>query len=466
MDTRLIHCATLLIGAVGVVMAVALSGCGKDKPSMSKQKIVTVRFKQTDKVFANPGKGWMAFYRMPPPREPRLPYAVTYFRLNWGDIEPTEGEYDWALIDDPIKAWSKHGTRVAFRIMTANAHTNGYYCSPKWLFDAGCNSYEYVRGGPDTMAGGKRIKRIEPDYGDPIYLKKHGAFIKALAKRYDGHAGVEFIDIGSYGIWGEWHTKHDKDWTVKKQIIDMYLNAFGKTPLLSMSDNVEALAYAIARGAGVRRDGVGSPWHEKNWIGSKRYAEVKGFADQWKRAPVVFEWYGPYDFLMRRKWSFDSAVEFMLKNHVTYICDNIKKVPAEQMPKLRKLARLSGYRFVLREVSHPASVSQGQVLKVRMKWSNVGVGKLYRRYPLVIYLLDAKGKVVCSEKQAKVDSSAWLPGDYDLNARIKVPAILQAGEYTLGVALIDPQTKKPAIRLGVEVPHTGRIHHIGRVTVK
>ncbi len=85
-----------------------------------------------------------------------------------------------------------------------------------------------------------------------------------------------------------------------------------RTPLVQMSDDAQALAYAIGHGAGYRRDGVGSPWHERTWIGSKKYAAVKGFAENWKSAPVVFEWFGPYDFLMRRKWSFDRAVEFML----------------------------------------------------------------------------------------------------------------------------------------------------------
>jgi hypothetical protein len=47
------------------------------------------------------------------------------------------------------------------------------------------------------------IPRIEPDYADPIYLAKHGAFIAALGKRYDGTPGMEFLDIGSYGIWDE-----------------------------------------------------------------------------------------------------------------------------------------------------------------------------------------------------------------------------------------------------------------------
>ena len=105
---------------------------------------------------------------------------------------------------------------------------------------------------------------------------------------------MEFLDVGSYGIWGEWHTTHPAPVAVRQHIVDMYLKAFPKTALVFMSDDGDVMGYALAHGAGIRRDGVGSPWHEQNWIGSPRYAGVQGMADAWKKAPVVFEWYGDY----------------------------------------------------------------------------------------------------------------------------------------------------------------------------
>ncbi len=444
--------------------AILLAAVGMLSPTAPAADVVT-KFEETDEVFQNPGQGWMTTRRLP--NGPgRFPYSVAYFRLNWEDLEPVEGQYRWHLIDEPLEAWFKHEARIAFRIMTTNAHSKGYYCSPKWLFDAGCKSYEYVRGGADIASGGARITRIEPDYGDQLYLEKHGQFIKALAERYDGNPQVEFIDIGSYGIWGEWHTKNPQPWPVRKQIIDMYLGGFRGTPLASMSDDAEALAYALAHGTGFRRDGVGSPWHESNWIGSQKYAQVQGFADQWKKSPVVFEWFGPYDYLVQRGWSFDRALEFMAANHVTFINDNIGKVPPDQMPKLEQLARRAGYRFVLREISHSDSISPGETLGVTMKWSNVGVGKLYRRYPLVLYLLDAKGAVVCEQMQADIDPTDWLPGDQSVPATLRLPGSIPAGQYTLGVALVDQVGEKPAIRLAIKAPQTDRLYHVSSVEVK
>lgn len=418
---------------------------------------VTIRFQATDELLSNPGQGWMSTQR--------LPSTVRYLRLNWIDLEPAEGQYNWKPIDQAIEAGAPRGVRVAFRIMTTNAHSREYYCSPKWLFDAGCKFYEYNRGGADPTSGGAAIRRIEPDYADPLYLAKHRAFIAALAQRYDGHSAVEFLDIGSYGIWGEWHTSNAKPWPVRRQILDMYLDAFKKTPLMCMSDDAEALAYCLARGTGFRRDGVGSEWHERTWIGSKKYAAVEGFAEQWKKAPVVFEWFGNYEYIVGRKWSFDAAVEFMLKNHVTYILDNVGAVPKEHWPKIEKLARLAGYRFVLQEAAY-AAAGPGQELSVRMTWANQGVGKLYREHPLVLYLLDEQDQPVFQQRQEQIDPRHWLPGQHQVVAKLKLPGDLPKGQYTLGVALVDGQTGKPAIALACDAPHQQRLYRIGPLKVQ
>jgi hypothetical protein len=252
---------------------------------------------------------------------------------------------------------------------------------------------------------------------------------------------VEFLDIGSYGVWGEWHTQHPAPLAVRRQIVDLYLRAFRKTPLVFMSDDAEVLSYALAHGTGFRRDGVGSPWHEQNWIGSTKYAGVAGMAETWKRAPVVFEWFGDYAYLQSRQWSFDAAVDFMLNNHVTLINDNIGRVPPETMPQLEKLARLAGARFVLRELAHERTVKRGTSLDLQMKWANVGVGKLRHSYALRLCLLDGTGQSVVSA-DAKADPHDWLPGEHSVTELVPIPAALEAGDYTVALALVDPSAQR------------------------
>ena len=429
-----------------------------------ESNVTRVQFREVDTLFANPGQGWMSQQRSPR-AEPRFPCSVVYIRFNWADAEPEEGTFNWKLIDDVIAAWKPRDATVAMRVMTCNAHSSGYYSSPKWLFDAGCKGFEYLVGGDDPTSGGRRVPRIEPDYADPIYLEKHGTFLKTLGERYDGSPEVEFLDIGSYGVWGEWHTQHPAPVAMREQIVDLYLRAFRKTPLVFMSDDAEVLNYALSHGTGFRRDGVGSPWHEQNWIGSKRYARVAGMDETWKRALVVFEWFGDYAYLQSRHWSLDAAVNFMLNNHATLINDNIGRVPEEAMPQLEKLARVAGARFVLRELAHEKTVQRGAPLTLQMKWSNVGVGKLHRPYVLRLYLVDGTTKSVFSA-DAKVDPRSWLPGDHSATESIPIPASLDPGEYVIALALIDPAAQRQPWRLAIAAPENDGRYQISKVKVE
>jgi len=422
------------------------------------------QFREVDTLLANPGQGWMNQARAPK-GDPRFPCSVVYIRFNWADIEPEQGKYNWQVIDDVIAAWKPRGATVAFRVMTCNAHSAGYYASPKWLFDAGGKGFEYLRGGDDPTSGGKRIPRIEPDYADPIYLARHGEFLKALGRRYDGSPNVEFLDIGSYGIWGEWHTPHPAPAAVRKQIVDLYLQAFRRTPMVFMSDDAEVLKYALANGTGFRRDGVGSPWHEQNWIGSKKYADVPNMATAWQRAPVVFEWFGNYEYLKSKDWSFDAAVNFMLTNHVTLINDNVGRVPPEAMPQLEKLARLAGARFVLRELAHKKELEAGASLHLESKWANVGVGKLHRQYVLRFSLLDSTG-TVCSASDAKADPRAWLPGEHSVTESVPLPRSLKPGEYIVAVAIVDPAGLRRPFLLAIDAPEKGGLYSVSTLRIK
>ncbi|MEI7947699.1 MAG: DUF4832 domain-containing protein [bacterium] len=416
--------------------------------------IQTTSFKEVDTLFSNPGQGWMGR---------RFHGSVEYYRFNWVDIEPEKGVYNWKPIDDRLARLQKSGGSLSLRVMTASAHSSGYYSSPKWLFDQGCKGYEYNVGGGDPTSGGKAITRIEPEYSDPIYLAEHSAFIAALGKRYDGHPNMEFLDIGSYGIWGEWHTKHPAPIAVRKQIVDMYVQAFRKTALVFMTDDQEGLSYALSFGTGLRRDGVGSPWHEQNWIGSKKYANVPDMANVWKKSPIVFEWFGDYAYLQSRNWSFDAAVNFMVSNHVTMINDNIGKVPPEAMPQLEKLARLAGYRFVLREIAHEKTVTPKGVLNVKMKWANVGVGKLYRPFKLQISLKNATDQTVATVI-ADADPRDWLPGEREITSTMKI-ANVPSGTYTLAVSLTDSANQRPSLKLAMDAPEKDGWYSVGSVIV-
>lgn len=425
-------------------------------PKAKKDNLVHLQFKESDSIFANPGQGWMSS---------RFPSKIKYIRIDWAVLEPERGKYNWAPFDNAIAEGKSRGIKISIRIMTTNAHSNGYYSSPKWLFDEGCKYHEYLQEGNDEMNGGKKILRIEPVYSDSLYLLRHGEFIKSLGQKYDSSYDVAFLDIGSYGIWGEWHTSNPVNIETREKIVEMYIQSFRKTPLVFMTDDAEVLSYALSKGTGMRRDGVGSRYHESTWIGSKKYASVTAMSEAWEQAPVVFEWYGNYDYLLKRGWSYDSAINFMLNNHVTIINDNVGKVPADKMPQLYKLAKLAGARFVLNELTHERSLKAGTALTLNMKWTNTGVGKLYQPYLLRLFLLDSKNNIVVTS-DAKCDPTKWLPGDQNIVEFVAVPVSVSKGNYKLALALVDKTGKRSNFRLANDLPVNNGVYFVSELTVR
>ena len=78
-----------------------------------------------------------------------------------------------------------------------------------------------------------------PVLDDPKVLAAHLDFIKRLGARYDGHPDIDHVDLGSVGWWGEWHMSQSSNAPMptletQKKIVDAYLAAFQKTPLVML----------------------------------------------------------------------------------------------------------------------------------------------------------------------------------------------------------------------------------------
>ena len=402
---------------------------------------------------------WQLF----PHDRPRFQSTVANWRFDWNDLQPEPTSYNWKMLDSAIDAWKIKGMKFSFRVITTNPHARGYYSSPKWLFDAGCRGFEYAGSG-DAVQGGDKVKRIEPDYSDAIFLSAHGKFIAELGRRYDGNPDIAFVDIGSYGLWGEWHTTHPVDLTARKKIVDMYVNAFTKTPLVMMTADSAALMYAVSRGTGIRRDGVGSVWDVQSWSHSVMFPDSP-VNEVWRKAPVVFEWYANYDYLRKcDHCSFDAGFQFMLDNHVTYINDNLGNMPDSVFSRLRMLGERSGYRFVLKEISNSSAVGSGGTLDVQMIWENIGVAPIYKNYPIELYLVDSLQNVVFTKRLDR-DLRTWLPGAHSLDVTMNVPRTLKTGKYAIGIAMVDASSRKPAIRFPMNAAETNGIYHVSEVIV-
>ncbi|MBC8326426.1 MAG: DUF4832 domain-containing protein [Verrucomicrobia subdivision 3 bacterium] len=97
-----------------------------------------------------------------------------------------------------------------------------------------------------------------------------------------------------------------------------------------------------------------------------------------------------------------------------------------------------------------------------MRGVNEGVAPFYYPWPVKLAWLDAKGAFV-SEMKLQDDIRTWLPGQFQFGATFNVPE--QAGVYQLGVGVIDPWKKKPAIRFANQLTLKSGWAILGQVEV-
>ena len=257
--------------------------------AITKAKTVTVRPIEIEDVLYNPGMGFADFHfgwGTPPPPTEYPPQTVAYFRWTWDELEPSEGQYNFDIVDNVIRQAKNRGETLAFRIMTVYKGS-----TPKWLLDKGVDS---------VAVGGD----IFPDHNNPLFLDYHERLLRAFGERYAGKPEIDSVDIGSVGCWGEWNTacctgaKNEicKRFFPTKEnkllITDWYFRSFPGTPLVMLVGG--PVEYAVSKGAGWRGDCFGdygtfsSEWNHMDNVyePNVRKPEV---GNAWKTAPVQFE---------------------------------------------------------------------------------------------------------------------------------------------------------------------------------
>lgn len=436
------------------------------------QGMVTVKPPETDALLANPHCGWETFHR--PADQDRnlpdwLPSTVYYLRWGWREVEPQPDQLNTKLIDDTLAAARRAGQTVAFRIMCCSSTPNGPY-HPAWLTKVGGKVLKTTYGGPELEV---------PDLDDPVTLERHLSLIRRLGEQYDGNPDLDHVDLGSVGWWGEWHMSGGGPAKMPsnehcQQIVDTYLQSFTKTPLVMLIGGGAQLAYACQHGTGWRADCLGDMGgFSQTWCHMKKgypgWFKAARLDQTWRHAPIAYESCWDVRKWVEEKWSLRYIFNYALATHASYLNNKSAPLPDgdEVRPEIERFVRRLGYRLVLIQLQHPASIPAGGGLSLHSQWRNVGSAPCYRPYQ-VAWALRRGGQVVAKQLGATV--SEWMPGEVDLftdeflaappelppgplNAcddTLRAPADLAAGEYELAVAVVDPATGGPVVRLGIE----------------
>ncbi|MFC2076550.1 DUF4832 domain-containing protein [candidate division KSB1 bacterium] len=409
-----------------------------------------------DDVLYNPGIGFTTMGRFDGevPGNPKS--TIAYFRWYWEVIEPEDGKYNWALVDDTINKARARGQRVALGVMPANGNLG----PPKWYRDMGAKGFEYV---PEANAGSDK-KNWMPDHNDPLYLKYMGRLVKAFGARYNDHPDVDHIDMRSVGHWGEWHFGFVKPRpTVKPEIrralVDIYIDNFKNTPLVMLIGGKAELAYAINKGAGWRADCLGDFgfWgadfnHMRDYY-QQAIDDAKAH-DAWEKSLVTFESCGVMQTWVDKGYDIELVFNEALRWHTSIFNNKSSPVPPRWWGATERFLKRIGYRFVIRYLTLPQAVKQGEVLRIESEWENLGVAPPYRGYVVAFELRPMSGRRLNADDSVRftsdVDTRKWLPGRQELSLDYKLPPEVKPGRYQLYLALLDPYTKKPSVRLAIE----------------
>ena len=459
---------------------------------MSIKRINMEEFWDMKKICKNPHKGWyMQYYSNSinsygstlAPDDflkdfPGLNHI--YLRLAWSYLEPEEGKYDWSIIDNVIERWVEQGYSVAFRITCTETDQDQIFATPEWVRNSGASGefYQCPYGAWENW---------QPDYGDPVFLEKLENFHKVFASRYDGKPWVEYIDIGSYGDWGEGHTLQTskKDWSfdILKEHVDIHLRSY-KNSLLMINDDYiscraqedgskeKLLEYFLENGLAVRDDSICVKWHsDKFGLSTLRNPEI--YDRFWRSRPVDLELqHHPHikkTGTWKKGWPLIAAVD---ESHATFVGFHgyAREWLDENFELAYELVNRMGYWYLLREIEIPENIERGSESVLKIQWLNRGVAPAYYKYNLYLKLEKENGKSTYTQQLIESDNRKWIPCKINEESYcVKIPVDLAAGCYKLQIALVEEKENvKRNIELGLKntIRGSDNFYNIGDVEIK
>ena len=386
-----------------------------------------------------------------------------YLRLAWSYLEPEEGAYRWDIVDDVIKRWWANDRRAAFRISCKETDASQPYATPEWVMKAGCKGEFIGMGdGPKT--------NFEPDYGDPVFLEKFNNFMAAFGDRYDGCPFLEYVDIGSFGEWGECHTEGSSERTwpaeVMKEHIDMHTRHFKKTPVLFNYDmsslrrthdgtEEELLDYAVKKKCGIRADSCCVGFYEDRYgLSSMHMPSI--FKPFYKVGPMDLE-FAHYAYVKKHNsWGGGfPGIASVYETHATYAGFHgyAREFLNDHADYARKLGDLLGYWYFVQAAYLPGQIRAGQRVPIGLTWENRGVSPCFHKYELYLKLHNLNTSDTAYLLLEECDNRVWEPNiTYDEIYSIRPDAKLAPGEYEVSFGLFEPNPVNPKLPPGYTAP--------------
>ncbi|MBR6834257.1 MAG: DUF4832 domain-containing protein [Fibrobacter sp.] len=354
----------------------------------------------------------------------------------WNKLNPAKGVYDWTELEKLLNALAEHNMTYALRVLPYTPSfiksdfppQEDYDWTPPFVYEMGAKKIQIDLRGTEYHA-------YAPVWDDSIYIWAAKEFAKALAEKYDGDPRIEYIDVRTFGEWGEWHTSHilgsvmPAD-SVLKDMLDYYASVFKKTQLVLPSNGFgDVYTHALDLGITKRDDGfIGIPGRPDTLLRAYN-ANLPTIAENIAGYRTMLT----YDDLIpggSQKWTAERWVDAITTAHLTYYVldqDNDcgyyfykdNKALADSMSKV------IGYNFTVAKaelvtVASPADTTSS--LNITIK--NTGVAPCFFDVYMVAEFADSTGKALAQiGETVRIPKGTFKDGaSKDFSFTYKAPA--------------------------------------------
>ena len=416
---------------------------------LSRRKTIK-QYKESKAAFGNPLMGYApsAWYN-----EVSEDISLLYMDITWAELEPEEGVYNWASIDEEnqISRWRKEGKHLVFRFVCDIPGEEAHMDIPEWLYEKS--------GKAGKWYDGEYGKGFAPDYNNPTIISCHEQAVKALGEHFGQDGLISYVELGSLGHWGEWHVNYSEGIqripreAVREKYILPWTEAFPDARILMRRPFASAEKY----GFGLYNDMTGQPEATQSWFdwinNGGKYDQtgeknvIVPMKDFWKTAPSGGEFTSSLSMEEMLDTNLSGTVEMIREAHTTFLGP---KIPDENY--------VDGYKEVLKNMGYRLWVSMAELKntakgsRLKLTWENSGVAPMYKEWPVYVYIEDESGKLV-EKSRISIKISSLLPGEKEVTLTAleteRLNSLLEKG-YRLSVGIEDPMTELPCVRFAME----------------
>lgn len=410
-------------------------------------------FRPIEDGFVMPMAGW-AVHADTWGTDDRLESSLVYAEATWAELEPEEGKFDFEGFEarNHLNEWWAEGRKLILRIVCDRPGEAGHKDIPDWLVE---------KMGGEILAGryyeAESGSGFAPDYSIIGMRDAHRKLINALADRYDGHPGVAYIELGSLGQNGEWTVDPTETGLklptsiISREYAWHYTSEFENTLMLMRRPYMEAQLLSV----GLYNPELGD--FEATWAyldaielgGYDRQIETDliAMAGHSDKSPSGAHIPAEMDLDELIAESRSELARQIAESRLSYavIGQDTAELEDATIQSLREMDALLGYRIWLRSARWDCRLYAGVRSKVTLTFRNDGAAPMHAAWPVALALFEGE-EMICSQV-TEVDASMILPGDNEFTAWIDVPAMTDVDVYTLKLAVLDPDTGEPGLRL-------------------